>query len=351
MTIASRTQALQHLLDRCAAQPGAPALFLVRLHAPRLGLQWAASAGAPAHGSERSVLRIASITKSFVAAAVLRLVEQGRLALDDALPALLRPRSLALLRAGGYRCESITLRMLLEHTSGIGDFATPEVFAERVLKDPRHRWTREEQLALAMQQPREAAPGERYVYCDTNYILLGETLEVITELTMPQAVSTLLHLPDLGLRHTWFETLEAAPIDAPPMLAQHYASSTPVASFDASIDLYGAGGQLSTLHDLALFFRALLRGAVLKQPHTLAAMCTPSPQSLAAGGIPYGLGLELLRVDDAECWGHTGYWGVAAWHCPALDVTVATAVSDTARKDELRVLTRSLIARVSDDLA
>jgi CubicO group peptidase (beta-lactamase class C family) len=101
------------------------------------------------------------------------------------------------------------------------------------------------------------------------------------------------------------------------------------------------------LHDLALFFRALLRGGVLTQPRTLTRMCTPSSQSIAAGGIPYGLGLELLRVGDAECWGHTGFWGVAAWHCPALDLTVATAVSDTARKDDLSALTAALIERAA----
>jgi D-alanyl-D-alanine carboxypeptidase len=241
--------------------------------------------------------------------------------------------------------------MLLSHTSGIGDFATPEVFAERVLTDPRHRWTREEQLAVAMRQPREGAPGERYVYCDTNYILLGEALEVITGLSMPQAVRGLLDLRALGLRHTWFESLESAPADAPARFAQHYASSTLVESFDASIDLYGAGGQLSTLADLALFFRALLRAGVLAEAQTLTQICTPSPQSIAAGGIPYGLGLELLRVGDLACWGHTGYWGVAAWHCPALDVTVTTAVSDTARKAELHALTHGLIARAAGNVA
>ena len=349
MTLAA-TEPLQNLLDHRAAQPGPPARFVARVELGRSGQTWTASAGMAEHGDEHGALRIASITKSFVAAAVLRLVEQGRLALDDALPAFLRPHSLALLRTGGYRCESICLRMLLDHTSGIGDFATPEIFAERVLKDPRHRWTREEQLALAMQQPREGAPGARYVYCDTNYILLGEALEVITDLPMPQAVRTLLDLPALGLRHTWFETLEPAPPAAPARFAQHYASSNLVESFDASIDLYGAGGQLSTLHDLALFFRALLRGAVLTQPRTLALMCAPSPQSLAAGGIPYGLGLETLRVGNVECWGHTGYWGVAAWHCPARDVTVTAAVSDTARKDDLRALTHDLIARAAGDL-
>jgi D-alanyl-D-alanine carboxypeptidase len=87
-------------------------------------------------------LRIASVTKTFVAAAILRLLEQGRLELDDAIARLLLPASRGILREGGYDPGAITVRMLLAHTSGLYDYAASPAFFERIAGDPAHRWSR-----------------------------------------------------------------------------------------------------------------------------------------------------------------------------------------------------------------
>lgn len=341
--------ALQSHLDRAAAGDP-PALFTQHVIAPSRGLSWLGAAGERAHGDARCVMRSASITKSYVATAVLRLMEQGRLALTDPLSMRLAGRTVAVLCAGGYRPQDITLRMLLEHTSGLADYATHEVFVERVLGDPTHRWTRDEQIAVAMQQPQVGAPGERYEYADSNYVLLGEVLEQVTGQPMPLAIRMLAGFDTLDLRHTWFETLEPIPADAPPRLAQHHddeRGSVLVQSLDASSDLYGGGGLLTTLPDLARFFRALVRGECFARADTAALMRTPTPLSIAQGELPYGLGLEVLQVDGITLYGHTGYWGVAAWHCVSHDFTLTAAVTRTARKAAFK----AMVANVARTLA
>lgn len=340
---AVRTRLAALLDDALAA---APVDALIALHVlPAEGAPaWQHTAGRAVHGGVGDTLRIASITKSYVAAAVLRLMERGAWSPDDAIAAHLPPVTRAALEAAGYDTAAITLRMLLDHTSGLPDFVGDEYVA-RLLAEPGHVWSREEQLALALRQPRLGAPGERYEYCDTNYSLLGEVLERATGLPLAAAVRAHSGLRELGLRHTWFETLEPVPADAPPRLAQVYQHGEvpmPVADFHASADLYGAGGLLSTLPELARYFRALVDGELFAQPATAAQMRERGALSVAAGGMPYGLGLEVLEADGTTCWGHSGFWGVAVWHDPAHGVTFALAVSNTALKDAMKRLQREI---------
>jgi D-alanyl-D-alanine carboxypeptidase len=289
------------------------------------------------------------VTKTFVAAAILRLMEQGRLDLDDAITPLLLPASRAILREGGYDPGAITVRMLLAHTSGLYDYAASPVFFERIAADPTHRWSRSEQLELAMNAGSAyGAPGERYHYSDTGYILLGEILEMVTARPMPVAVRLQLGFEELGLKHTWFEGLEQEPRDVPPRVHQ-YQEDVDATDIDPSVDLYGGGGLVSTLGDLSRFFHALLHGDVFEQASTLEIMVTVSAQSHAegSGGDGYGLGISRYRLDELECFGHGGYWGVAVWHCPAVDVTAATAVTNAAASPTLRRLHGALITETA----
>ncbi len=286
-------------------------------------------------------LRIASNTKTYVAAAVLRLVEDGRLELDAPIDRVLRPSTVATLRAGGYRPEAITVRMLLQHTGGVYDYAGDESYIARVMQDPGRRWTRPEQLEWAMSAGAPyGTPGEVFHYGDTGYILLGEVLEVVTSQPMATAMRSLLGYERLGLRATWFETLEPEPAGAPPRLLQH-SEGVDIAPIDPSTDLYGGGGLVSTLPEMARFYRALLQGEVFRKPATLAAMLEPSPQSLASGGDGYGMGLGRLRLaGGVDCYGHAGFWGTEAWHCPGVDVTAVGAVTESAAEGALQHMVR-----------
>jgi D-alanyl-D-alanine carboxypeptidase len=332
---------LQALVDAdVAAWPTMPARLL-RVWAPGLGVDVEVVAGVADLATGEPVapgsrFRIASVTKPFVAAATLRLVEDGRLSLDDTVASLLPGDYDDLLRGGGYDTERITLRHLLTHTSGIYDWASdaydpsiPDGFSAQVVKDPSRRWTRLEQIEFAVSHGHPyGPPGSVFAYSDTGACLVGEVLERVTGQTMGAAIRDLVGYERLGLAHTWQETIEPEPADLPP-LSHQYEGAMDVADFDASVDLYGGGGLMSTCGDLARFFRALLRGDVFRDPSTLATMTTtlvgvPSASDTPVDDDPTTAAIYLFRHDlgGETWWGHGGYWGTTAWTCPARDVTI-----------------------------
>jgi D-alanyl-D-alanine carboxypeptidase len=340
---------LDNVLQSARSQPALVPAAMLRAVAPRLGLTWEKALGTPHDTSQ--TLRIASNTKTYIAAATLRLVEDGRLDLDLPVAGHLLPESRRLLKSGGYDLQAITPRMLLQHTSGVYDYASDERYLERVATQPDHRWTRHEQLAMAMAGGAAyGKPGERYHYSDTGYVLLGEVLETTTGQPMPEALRNLLGFESLGIAHTWFETLEPEPADAPARLVQWF-DGVEVATLDASSDLFGGGGLVSTLEDMTRFYRALLQGEVFRRPGTLATMLEPSPQSIASGEGGYGMGLGRMMIDGQACHGHGGFWGTEAWHCPGVDVTVAGAVSSTAGQESLHAMTRAALALLIAEIA
>ena len=337
-TLEARLQALAEA--DLAAWPTMPARLLHVL-APGPGIEVEVAAGvADLATGERLVpgsrFRIASVTKPFVAAAALRLVEDGRLSLGNTVAELLPGAYIDLLRGGGYDADAITLRHLLTHTSGIYDFAAdaydPSIlggFEAAVLLEPSRRWTRAEQVAFAMQHGRPyGRPGEVFAYSDTGACLVGEILEQVTGMTMGSAIRELVGYRRLGVACTWQETIEPEPAD-PPMLSHQYEGDVDVATMDASVDLYGGGGLMSTCRDLARFFRALLRGEIFSDPATLTVMTRRLADVPLAPGAgwdvhPEASGMFLFRakIGGEIWWGHGGYWGTQAYTCPEADVTI-----------------------------
>ena len=213
--------ALQSVLDEILAKdetiPGAA----LHVEAPSVGLSWSGAAGMAdrALGIEMTPqhpVRIASNTKTFMAAAILRLWEEGRLDLDDPIAGHLPNDFVRMLEADGYHLDAITIRHLLTHTSGLFDYASSEAFDARIGANVRHRWTRAEQLEGAMDWGDPyGKPGEVYGYSDTGYILLGEILERVTELPMGTALRELIGYEELGLTSTWLEKKEPRPPGVP----------------------------------------------------------------------------------------------------------------------------------------
>ena len=347
----------QDLIDAdVAAWPQMPGRLLHVL-APGLGVDLEVAAGVQELGGGRlqpgSRFRIASVTKPFVAAATLRLVEQGRLSLDRTVAELLQGPYDELLRSGGYDTDAITLRHLLTHTSGIYDFAADaygdeltDGFTAQVAKDPGRRWTRFEQIQWAVDHGKPyGPPGAVFGYSDTGACLVGDVIERTTGSTMGAALRELIGYERLGLRATWQESIEDEPPDLPP-LSHQYERELDVNDMDASVDLFGGGGLMSTCGDLARFFRALLRDEIFERPETLATMT----ETLA--GLPRALGtsdetvsnaaMYLFRAEAADVtwWGHDGYWGTTAYTCPTHDVTIVTSHqrSDMPREFERMAL-------------
>lgn len=314
----------------------------VALHvdSPRLGVAWEGAAGladpdsgtpmTPAHP-----VRVASNTKTYIAAAVLRAWEERLLNLDEPIAWRLPDEMRALLEEGGYRPDAITVRHLLTHSSGLDEHAG-ERWAEKVMADPGHRWSRLEQLQICVAEGRpRGEPGRVYRYSDTGYVLLGEILEQATGRSLPEAVWSLVDRDRLGLTQTWFESLEPTPAGVAQRARQFYGDLD-VSDFDPSFDLWGGGGIATTVRDLARFFRALFTGDVFRDPATLETMLTTfeglaAADDAQAGSLPpgsYRMGLWVLERDGCTLYQHGGFWGTSATYVPELDLVVTATVNE-----------------------
>jgi D-alanyl-D-alanine carboxypeptidase len=331
LTAAPTDRRWQDFVDHAlAASPGVPGIALTVL-APDDGVDESVAAGngdgtggMPGTLTPDRPFRIASNTKTFTAAATLRLVEQSAIGLDDPLAERASPDLVELLRQDGYAVDAITIRQLLQHTSGLHDYAEDPNYEAEVIADPSRRWTRADQVGEATRLGDPLGPpGQQFAYSDTDYILLGDVIERSTGKTLGAAYRDLLDLDRLGLRSTWQESIDPVPAGTPARAHQLIAD---LDSYDAdpSFDLYGGGGLVSTTADLAHFYRALLGGAIFRDPATLRAMLEV-PATNETSGAASG----LFRSDAQEqgpCWSHSGFWGTYVITCPAVDVTVAVSV-------------------------
>lgn len=336
--------------------------FGAALHvdAPALGLSWEGAAGVavPATGERMSAampVLVASNTKTFISASILRLQEMGRLELDDPIADHLPDEYVALLRGDGYDPGAITIRHLLTHTSGLFDFADTDIYTEEILADPSHRWTRTEQLESAMEWGDPyGRPGEVYRYCDTGYILLGEILEQVTGQTMPEAVRDLVDYDRLDLDSTWFESLEPRP-DGVPEPAHQFWAGFDVTTIDPSQDLYGGGGLAATVGDLARFFRGVFTGRVFGDPSTVDTMLSTVEVQRAGPDYfgselrvgEYRMGVVVTEVAGYTVYRHGGFFGTAGVFVPDLDLAVGATVNRTESGDALDSMVEETIAAVA----
>ena len=301
-------------------------------------------------------VRIASNTKTFVAASVLRLAEAGKLDIDDPISKHLPAEPVALLAGDGYRPDEMTIRHLLTHTSGLFDHTSGEEYARAITSDPMHRWTPLEQLRLAVRLGApHGPPGELYTYCDTGYVLLGQIIEAVTGQNLAQAVRALVGFDRLGLDATWWEILEPAPAGIPKK-AHHFLGELDCTDFDPSYDLYGGGGLVASMPDLARFFRALFAGKVFEHPATLQLMLTgvaglraiPGASAKALPPGVYRMGIWTEEIGGHQVWRHSGFWGTSAVYVPDLDAVITCTVNQNQNRGAMDRLTARAIAIVAD---
>lgn len=176
---APSASALQQALEESlASQPGSPGMIAA---VDRGRFHWAGAAGVLDRDSGLPLrpnegYRIASITKTFTAEAILRLVEQSKVKLGASVERYLPAAYLKALRADGYNKRAMTIRTLLGHTSGLFDYGLSDEYQQAVLANPDHRWTRLEQVRFAMSAGDPlSAPGREYHYADTGYICSGRS--------------------------------------------------------------------------------------------------------------------------------------------------------------------------------
>jgi CubicO group peptidase (beta-lactamase class C family) len=272
------------------------------------------------------VFRIASITKMFVAASVLKLAENGALSLDE-------PVARRLPEMGEAR--GMTVRQLLNHTAGVSDTAQQ---SERSLT-PRG-YDRFARVTAIGQRPVDFPPGSAWRYSNAGYIVLGALVERITGtpwyVTLDQQF-----FARLGLRHTGYA-------DAATLRSGRVAGYTTAAGQVRNVEFIsptipdGAGGLVSTADDLFRWCRALAAGRVISR-ESVRQMTTPAAET--KGPIRYGLGVYVWTVRGETMIGHTGQIpGFAAMvgYLPARDVTIVALGNDDSF--DARVVGRRLAA-------
>jgi D-alanyl-D-alanine carboxypeptidase len=230
--------------------------------------------------------RIASNTKSFVSTVLLQLEGEGRLSLDDSVEKWLP----GVVRGNGNAGKDITIRQLLNHTSGIYDpTGEPEFFAPYLERQEwGHVYTPREVIARAVRHKPLFAPGGGWSYSNTNYLLAGLVIEAVTRHSAPSEIQRRILVP-LGLKDTSFPVTD--PDIHGPHLHGYDLAGRDVTRFSPSYD-WTAGAMISTVDDLARFHRALFTGKLLRPGQQRELLTTVQFPKKPA----YGLGVQRMDV-------------------------------------------------------
>jgi len=233
--------------------------------------------------------RIASLTKAFVSTVVLQLEAERKLDIDDPVDRWLP----GVVPNGG----AITLRELMNHTSGVYNYTDDSAWVNAVLADPSRVWTPRELVAVAVTHAPLFPPGTNFSYSNTNYILLGLVVEAVTAAPLGDELQRRIFTP-LGLTATTLPLTLALP----PNFVHGYFTPNRI---DITLLLgpswaWAAGGIVSNARDVTTFYRGLLGGRLLPATQ-LAEMKTPST---VAG--TYGLGIDNTTTLCGRAIGHNG---------------------------------------------
>ncbi|MFF7048426.1 serine hydrolase domain-containing protein [Streptomyces griseorubiginosus] len=297
---------------RAAVRDGVPGVTLTARNGRS---SWSTTAGVgnlrthtPRSADDR--YRVGSITKTFVSTVVLQLEAEGRLSLDDTVDKWLP----GVVHGNGHDGSRITLRQLLNHTSGIFNYTADETFGRTYfLKDGffKHRYDTqapEQLVAIAMAHEPDFAPGTSWNYSNTNYVLAGMVIQKVTGrpygAEIRHRIIDPLHLTATSVPGTRV-TVPGPSSRAYSKLAETATGPTyDVTRLNPSL-ASSAGEMISDSADLDRFYSALLKGRLLP-PKQLKEMKTTVPVE----GIPnagYGLALIDRKLScGVHVWGHDG---------------------------------------------
>ncbi|MGV9276167.1 serine hydrolase domain-containing protein [Streptomyces griseosporeus] len=233
--------------------------------------------GAPMRAD--SYVRIGSETKTFTVTALLQLVDQGRVGLDDPVSRYLR---------GVPDGDRITLRQLAGMRSGLFPYTSDPDFVRDVLSDPQRKFTPWELLAYGFRHPNTFPPGQQWQYSNSNLIVLGLVIEKVTG----QRLADFIHrrvLRPARLHHTLFPEGAEFPQPHPHGYTDQTLSGAVADATDWDPSwAWAAGAMISNLHDLHSWARTVATGTLLS-PQTQAQRLRLLPTGVP--GLRYGLGI------------------------------------------------------------
>ncbi|WP_197319901.1 serine hydrolase [Saccharomonospora sp. NB11] len=245
--------------------------------------------------------RIGSNTKAFVATVLLQLEAEGKLSLDDTVATWLPDA----VNTGQHDGSTITVRQLLNHSSGLPEYldAAEVALPYAANLNPHQQYEPQALVDIALKRAPVGAPGEKFFYSNTNYILAGMVIEAVTGNHPATEIEQRIIEP-LGLTDTSYPTEPTT--DGEWMSGHFWATSLLIRDVTVSnVQVSGAAGAMvSTLDDLATFERALLTGELLPEQQ-LEELKTLVPAS-EDGTAGYGLGVIKAETPCGPVWQHTG---------------------------------------------
>jgi D-alanyl-D-alanine carboxypeptidase len=237
--------------------------------------------------------RYGSVAKSVLASITLQLVDEGKLRLDDTIESLLP----GMVAGNGHA----TIEQVMRLQSGIFDHAhDPRYLAPYLAGDFGHAYTPQELLALSNDHPPVFAPGERFDYSNTNYVIVGLVIEKLTGKPLADVVAQRITGP-LGMSESSMPLVSEMDEPAAHGYLAGMGALIDVTGISASAE-YGHGNLVSTAGDVNKFYAALVAGKVVK-PAQLGAMFTPDPRITTN----YGIGVWTIKILPPSCGAWIGH--------------------------------------------
>jgi Beta-lactamase class C and other penicillin binding proteins len=348
-TIDARRAALSAALDRLKATYGIPGISAAMTFAD--GSSWVGTTGLAVVAGHRAVttstaFAAGSISKTFTAALVMALAEEGRLALDSPVKTYL-PKLVV--------NPAITVRELLDHTSGLDDFFSHPAIDKALLAHRARVWTAADSLRYVGKA--YFKPGMGWHYSNTNYLVLGMLAEAVGRAPLADQLRQRFFDP-LGLNHTIYQAVEhpRGPVahgyrfsgPDPKLKGVDVSDGTAVVPFTSVVTAAGGAGSIATTaSDLATWARALYGGGVLR-PETVASMVDDAAVTTALkSSVPYGLGVQVVTIDGRPTLGHSGrllgFRAVMRW---LPDQGIAVVVMTNQGRTDPGLLIRDLLRTV-----
>jgi D-alanyl-D-alanine carboxypeptidase len=300
--------ALDARLERIRAKYGIPGISASILFAD--GSVWHGAAGLADIAAKRKVtddtaFPVASVSKTFTAALILALAEDGRLDLDASVRSYVPTLGIS---------RAITVRQLLDHTSGLRDFFFHAGVDHALLTKPATVWDAARSLTYVGKP--YGKPGESWHYSNTNYLILGLVAEAVGGGSTAEQLRARFFTP-LGLEHTFYQSVEEpkGPLvrnyrflgTDPKLPAIDLSDGTRVAPFTSVVTAAGAAGSIATTSgDLVRWARALYGGSLLS-PATRAEMVGDVVRTAPyKPAVAYGLGVQSVTIAGHPTLGHSG---------------------------------------------
>lgn len=296
-------------------------------------------------------VRIGSVTKTFTASLVLQLVAEGKVDLDapieQYLPGLLHGSDMdgSDMDGSGTDGSAITVRQLLQHRSGLPEFAGEPGADEWIAANEDRTLTPSAAVAIALGKPAQFVPGTSFVYTNTNYIVLGMLVESVTGRSYADELQSRI-LDPLDLEDTYLPAAGERDIRGDHLTGYQDLDGglTDVSRTEPSIP-WSAGAMVSTGTDLNTFWRALLDGQVVPAEQ-LAEMTTPQVGATEAEGLGYGMGVGATELPCGVTYtGHSG--GIYGYYTlsgatPDRAFTVTLTSTPKDQPDTVAILSHAL---------